>query len=87
MAIQGEVDLADEQSLVESVDALVSRDGAESVELDLGAVEFIDSSGVRALVLLRSRHGERIRVGPLSEPVRRVLEVAGMTEFLGVDGP
>jgi hypothetical protein len=52
-------------------------------EIDLAAVTFIDSSGVRALVRLVRSYGDQVSVGPLSEPVRRVLEIAGLIDWLG----
>jgi anti-anti-sigma factor len=55
------------------------------VVLDLGGVTFLDSSGVRALIRLRQRHGERLRLGELSAPVRRVLEIAGLLRPFGAE--
>ena len=47
--------------------------------IDLHGVEFIDSSGVRALLRLRVHHPGRVTVSRASDPVRRVLDIAGVT--------
>jgi hypothetical protein len=41
---------------------------------------------VRALLLLHQVHGERVRVGDVSEAVARVLEIAGLTGRLDGGG-
>ncbi|CAN5449484.1 hypothetical protein BH23ACT3_BH23ACT3_10840 [soil metagenome] len=88
VAVRGDFDLAAERSFVDTVDSLVvDGDGEREVELDLAGVEFMDSSGVRALIELRHRHRSRIRLGELSEPVRALFVTAGVLEWLtGDDG-
>jgi anti-sigma B factor antagonist len=84
--VTGEVDLAVEEPFVAEVDSVAAaRDGGSSVVLDLGGVTFLDSSGVRALIRLRQRHGERLRLGELSAPVRRVLEITGLLQPFGAE--
>jgi anti-sigma B factor antagonist len=81
MLVRGEIDLADERPLIDEVDAVVGGSDDVVVELDLAGVDFIDSSGLRALLLLRRAHGERVLVGARSAPVQRVLEIAGLAEM------
>ena len=84
--VTGEVDLAVEEPFVAEVDSVAAaRDGSGAVVLDLGGVTFLDSSGVRALIRLRQRHGERLRLGELSTPVRRVLEITGLLQPFGAE--
>ena len=84
--VTGEVDLAVEEPFVAEVDSVAAaRDGGGAVVLDLGGVTFLDSSGVRALIRLRQRHGERLRLGELSAPVRRVLEITGLLQPFGAE--
>ena len=56
--------------------------GERTCEIDLSGVSFIDSSGVRALMRLVRSFGPRVTVGPVSDSVRRVLEIAGVREWL-----
>jgi anti-anti-sigma factor len=76
--VRGELDLADERLFVEAVDEILSVEGV-SVTLDLSQVDFIDSSGIRALLVLRRTHGSRLVVGARSDPVHRLLEISGLT--------
>jgi anti-anti-sigma factor len=82
LAVGGEIDLANVSMLNDALDA---ADG--TVVIDLGAVTFMDSSGVRILVLQHRRRdatGDRLVLANLSRSVRRVLEVAGVLEYLDV---
>src|ERR1700750_2840726 len=81
MLVQGEIDLADERPLIDEVDAVMGGSKDVVVELDLAGGAFIDSSGLRALLLLRRAHGERVLLGARSAPVQRVLEIAGLAEM------
>jgi anti-anti-sigma factor len=57
----------------------------EAIEIDLTDVQFIDSSGLRAIVALSNRAKERripATVNGLSPAARRVLEVTGLIDSL-----
>ena len=84
--VEGELDLSDEDGLVADVETLLHDDDG-SVLLDLAGVEFIDSSGVRAILRLHLDHGGRVRLVALSDAVSRVLRIAGLSEVLGVTEP
>ena len=45
--------------------------------IDLSAVEFIDSSGLRALLQLQQNFGGRVQIGAVSAAVQRLLELTG----------
>ena len=79
--VVGELDLSDEESFVAAVDALAGEDG--DILLDLDAVEFIDSSGVRAILRLHLEHTDRVRLVAASDAVNKVLRIAGLTDVLG----
>jgi anti-sigma B factor antagonist len=87
VALRGEVDLQSEAPFVEKVDTLADQETSATILLDLTEVEFIDSSGVRALVRVLQRHGDRLRVVAVSPPVRRVLDIAGLTASFGLEDP
>ncbi len=53
--------------------------------IDLSDVDFVDSSGVRAFIRVRRLHGARLTLGPLSEPVRRVFDIAGLVQVFDGD--
>jgi len=78
--ISGEVDLTNADTVTEAFRALADV-GERNVDLDFGAVTFMDSTGIRAL--LEGLHcGLDLRVVAASERVRRVLEIAGVDALL-----
>lgn len=80
--VSGEFDLADEESFVADVRAQLCGDSVRGAELDFSAVDFIDSSGIRALMRLHGDHGGAIRLVAASRAVERVLVLAGIAEYL-----
>jgi anti-sigma B factor antagonist len=80
LRVSGDLDLADEQELLDRATRLLEND-APVVDVDLGAVTFIDSSGLGALV--RAHHlaadsGRELRLAAVPAPVSRVLELSGL---------
>lgn len=85
---RGELDLTTEQQLVERVTQAVQATSASAVVVDLGDVTFMDSSGLRALLACREHatgHGRTFAIGSCSDPVRRLLEVAGVTDWFACE--
>lgn len=79
----GEIDAHTSPSLTAAIDA-----AGPDVRLDLSGVEFVDSSGLRVLIDAHRRlvaAGGGLRLVALSEPVRRLLEISGVTEYLGIE--
>ena len=85
VVVVGDFDLASEHDFVADVDQAFLAEGVTSVLLDFEQVEFLDSSGVRALLRLRESHGAAVRLVAASRAVRRVLDIAGVTEAV-MDG-
>jgi anti-anti-sigma factor len=84
VAASGELDLA---TAPELSTAVAAHHDARPLVLDLTAVTFIDSSGVRALIEAdRSRAGSSSRLVVLAGegPVRRMLELCGLDGRLGL---
>jgi anti-anti-sigma factor len=80
----GELDLATAPRLTE---ALLRTPVRGEVSLDLSEISFLDSSGVHAiLAFARSRNGsgQLVILNP-SEPVARVLEIAGIDLHEGIE--
>ena len=82
--VASEFDLAVEEPFVDLVAEQLDA-GHRRLLVDLGAVEFIDSSGVRALLRVHLDHPDRIELVDVPESVRWVLTLAGLDKAL-LDG-
>src|SRR5258706_15401165 len=85
VALRGELDVADAASVAAALAAVAAR--APEIVVDLAGLEFIDSSGVAALVLARvqARHagGDLLLAAP-QDQVLRVLAVIRLAEVFSV---
>lgn len=84
VGFSGDLDLATAPRLREFVSAL-RGDGVEHLEIDLTAVEFLDSVGLSVLLSTHRRlasEGATMLVRG-SAPVQRVFELAGVADLLG----
>jgi anti-anti-sigma factor len=84
VAVIGELDLSTAAALSEALAPLLDQ-RLQAVTLDLGGVEFIDSTGLTLLVRTSKRLGEHqgaLRLTSPTPPVRRVLELVGLDTLL-----
>lgn len=86
--VVGEVDLSHEEDLRAELRRAVSSD-APGIVVDLTECEFIDSSGIRALLLSREAQdgdgeGEGLAVAASSEQILRILSVMGLDKVIPV---
>lgn len=82
VTVTGELDLHSSTILG---DRLAELSDVTDIELDAGGVSFIDSAGLRALLMASkaaSDRGAELRVVVLSDQMARVVEIAGVTELL-----
>jgi anti-sigma B factor antagonist len=84
LGVSGDLDASTAQLFNAAIDDVIER-GAQLVVLDLTAVDFLDSTGLRSIVrastLLTERDG-RLTVTGLSGAAERVLELTGLLERL-----
>ncbi len=84
----GEVDLSNAAELETAIVELMPNEAAGMV-LDLSALSYLDSSGIRMLLTLVGRfawRGQQLAiVSPPGSRVRNVLQLAGASEVLVVD--
>ncbi len=84
LVLYGELDIATAPELVEMLQRL--RRQGHAVELDLGEVTFMDSTGLTALIdayVAAQSNGWSFSVRRASPAVRRVFELAGVERLLG----
>jgi anti-sigma B factor antagonist len=87
LSVAGDVDLATSPIVLNRVEGLF-RESVTTIALDLGAVTFLDSSGLAALLrahTLAVEHDVPFTFASVSSEVRRVVRGAGLADVLGID--
>ena len=89
-SVAGEIDLSNAEHVEDTLDSGRLAAKARALILDLTALEYLDSSGVRLLFRLAERvraGGRELRVVvPRDGYLRRVLAVAGLDQTIPLDG-
>jgi anti-anti-sigma factor len=89
VTLQGELDLSGAQQMEERM-AAIDEDGPARLVIDLGALAFIDSTGLRLLLQADTRARERgyeLLLCPGPPAVQRVFEVTGALDVLRFESP
>jgi anti-anti-sigma factor len=87
MTVRGDLDVAVGVAFVNAVDEMLAGEGSRMcVVIELGEVDFIDSSGLRALLQLQQSYGDRVQIGTVSAAVQRLLELTGTLEHFRLGG-
>ena len=79
----GEIDSSNCTALQDLLTSLAENQTTRQVQVDLAGVTFIDSSGLRALIVgerATSEAGGALRVSAASDAVRRLLEITGLVD-------
>jgi anti-sigma B factor antagonist len=87
ITVKGELDAYSAPSLEEEASRLLADNISELV-LDLSATRFLDSSGLRAILTAQRRLSDRegrLALRAPSEPVRRLLDITGLTDHFVVE--
>jgi anti-sigma B factor antagonist len=86
LVISGEIDTSNAGQLrAAGEEALTDFTG--TLRIDLSGVDFMDSSGISALLVIREQANEDRHILILEKPsdqVRRVLELTGLTEYFQI---
>jgi anti-sigma B factor antagonist len=85
LRLVGEVDVASAAELLDTVRAICAAAGAKSLYVDLRGVEFMDSSGLRALLETRAlcqRTRCSLSLSAAGAQVQRLFEITGAVDIL-----
>ena len=85
VVVKGEIDGSSAPSLQEKILPLL-QDGSALV-LDLGAVSYMSSAGLRMLLLLyrqAAAHNGRVALAGLAESIRDTMEITGFLKFFTI---
>jgi anti-anti-sigma factor len=83
VALNDEIDISNADLLPATVAAAV--DGDKAVLIDLSGVTFLDSSGLRAILVCEdslAHEGISVKVVNPSDQSRRIFEICGLTHLL-----
>ena len=78
----GEIDISNAESLGAMLDRLIG-DETRHLVVDLGALEFMDSSGIAMLLKVAGRVA-RIEIRNPSDVVQRIIGCTGLTDILPI---
>ena len=87
MTLHGDLDSESAPLLIREVERRMKREG-EALLLDVADIRFVDSAGLRSLLVLRERAeraGATVAVIHPSEATRRLLEIIGLDDVLIYD--
>ena len=86
-SVTGELDAYSAPGLEDEVSRLLADDVSDLV-FDLSETKFLDSSGLRAILTAQRRLADRdgrLALRAPSEPVRRLLDITGLTDHFVVE--
>jgi anti-sigma B factor antagonist len=86
LTVDGDLDIGSVAQLREMAE-MACTETTGTLRVNMAGVNFIDSSGISALVVLKNDAEQAHRVLILEEPserVRRVLELTGLTEYFQI---
>lgn len=87
LAVTGELDGSTTTELLEAVRKVLAAPAPERVELHLAGLTFIDSAGIRCLLICRTAAedaGSRLTLVDPSRAVIRVLEITSLLDLFGL---
>lgn len=90
IALYGDIDFGNSPSVRETIRDAVGRSTPSGIRVDLGAVTFLDSSGIAVLVVahrLASGAGAKYTVVNANPAVYEHLRLTGLAELFGVTRP
>jgi anti-sigma B factor antagonist len=90
VSLVGDIDLAAAEAVHQTLMRALNDTTSDRFEVDLSAVRFLDSSGIRVLIQARKYAAERgitFVLTHLTEPVARVLATLGLQDYLGLPAP
>lgn len=83
--ISGDLDAQTSSRLDEVITALLDE-GADEVVFDVSELDFLDSSGLRSMVLARGPQGDgRVVLRSPSTAVSRLLDITGLAEVFVIE--
>ena len=83
VSLVGEIDVSNMESVREQLEPTIQR-APDRLVFDLGALEFMDSSGL-ALMLAAAQRAGSVALRNPTPLIRRLVEATGLAEILGLE--
>ena len=83
LAVSGDLDISGVEDFLAHAGRVLDT-GTDVIDVDLGGVTFLDSSGLGALVRLQKRtstEGRQLRLANVPRAVARVFDMTGLTDL------
>jgi anti-sigma B factor antagonist len=84
LTIKGDVDMAAAPVLESELDTVLEA-GVTTVVFDLGAVGYLDSTGLRSVARVINTEGVSAVIRHASDPVHRILEITGLDQQVALE--
>lgn len=87
LTLSGDLDIQHADEFVALGRALVQQPGVRSLEVDLAAVTFLDSTGIGALIEIRNsakEHGCHLALSDPAQCVRDLLRITGLDTVFSI---
>jgi anti-sigma B factor antagonist len=87
IALSGELDMSSALLFDDELKRIEDSDGADTIVLDLRALKFVDSTGLRLILSAHARarrRGRRLRIVQGSDAVKRIFRLTGMRDRLDI---
>lgn len=88
LVVSGEIDMSNAPQVRDAGIAAVTADDVRELTVDLSGVTFLDSTGLGALVAVRTAGSDLsrvVRITDASPRVRQVIQVCGLSAEFGLD--
>jgi stage II sporulation protein AA (anti-sigma F factor antagonist) len=90
IVLAGELDGEEVPRLREAVAGVPIAGDGRDLRVEAADLTFLDSSGIRALLVFRERaaaSGVRVVLGPVTRNIYRVMEIAGLVDIFRINAP
>jgi stage II sporulation protein AA (anti-sigma F factor antagonist) len=85
--LSGGIDYSTQDQVRNAIDTALSSDGVQEICADFSGVTFMDSSGIRALVVLQkkaSEQGKTLVLKNCSKSIRELFEIGGFDQMFTI---
>ena len=87
LALAGRFDFNAHREFRDGYEALLKKPGVQSLEIDMGNVDYLDSSALGMLLMLKDRASAsnvKIRITRTTGTVRQILEIANFDKLFSI---